>query len=840
MSKSKNHSFNLLLYVQNSFFKNEFAQIRAKATLNEILKQIPQYRWTYFAPKIVKNAIFLTIELEKIAKNTPNVIDKYSEVAKINAQLWEALAKLKESTSEKTALINAAVNYEIAGYQANAMCIAKKIVNPLLKLENPTLLDLCSLFIQRRLIQLNSLNKKVQIESKSDFKDQLIEKMALAFIGKGFSYALNFLMGGIESSLERAIDNLENAKKLYTSISLVEETNLIQSIICLICVMKRKSTWTLLSGLLPDKPRWPRYLKLLARGLGTNILKSRSISELWESQITALKSGLLSSNTNKIVRMPTSAGKTRIAEMAIVHTLVNNQGAKCVYIAPYLALISELQQTFSNLLSNLGYRVSTIIGTYESDDFEEFLFKKTDVLIVTPEKLDLIFRVLPDFLENVQLIVLDEAQIITEERRGIKFELLITRLKKLLINARFLVLSAVISDETLEDFVKWFNASQTDDLIISNYRPAIQKYAKFEWFHQTGSIQFVRNENIYPEEDSENMGEYIPGVIKQEVFEYTNPKTGRLKRELFPDMTNKSQIAAELSIKFSELGSILIFCSQANFVEYVAKALQKRLALMISIGQGVPNIFQISENTRSFLLAKEWLGEKHYVTQCLKRGIAIHHGKLPTILRKAIETDFRQKNFQIIIATNTLAQGVNLPIRTVIIHSCSRWISGRSERIKARDYWNIAGRAGRAGEETEGLIIHIVRNRKDQSDFDYYRRRKENVEPIKSSLYQNLVKLMRERLSEDAIDSLKADLNPEILALLVEESLNTIKTDFVQDIIQQSLVKVQADRKSYSTQKLESFFIEIKNKIIENVPDPKLRATFNLTGLTERNFRPFS
>ena len=133
--------------------------------------------------------------------------------------------------------------------------------------------------------------------------------------------------------------------------------------------------------------------------------------------------------------------------------------------------------------------------------------------------------------------------------------------------------------------------------------------------------------------------------------------------------------------------------------------------------------------------------------------------------RTAIETDFRQRNLRVLVATNTLAQGVNFPVKTVIFHSCWRYHESR-ERISARDYWNIAGRAGRAGEETEGLIIHIKTTPADDNDFRYFLTHRDNVEPVESALYRQLLELAQHRLSDEA---LAAELDPEILALLVEE-----------------------------------------------------------------------
>src|SRR5439155_1474600 len=82
-----------------------------------------------------------------------------------------------------------------------------------------------------------------------------------------------------------------------------------------------------------EHTRWRRYLKLLARGVGPDVYSARSISELWPSQIAAIEQGLLDATASKIVRMPTSAGKTRIAELAIVNALVTNPEGACIWTA---------------------------------------------------------------------------------------------------------------------------------------------------------------------------------------------------------------------------------------------------------------------------------------------------------------------------------------------------------------------------------------------------------------------------------------------------------------------------------------------------------------------------
>src|SRR5436309_2103456 len=114
--------------IQDKDFQNEVAQIQAKSLLSEVADKIPNYNWTYISRRVVRNITFATIQLIKFAKDEPENINSLTKEAKKVALVWEALARLSESTTTETALINAALNYELAGYQANALCIAKQLV----------------------------------------------------------------------------------------------------------------------------------------------------------------------------------------------------------------------------------------------------------------------------------------------------------------------------------------------------------------------------------------------------------------------------------------------------------------------------------------------------------------------------------------------------------------------------------------------------------------------------------------------------------------------------------------------------------------------------------------
>ncbi len=537
----------VLSLAQDRGFLIEAAQVQAKALLSEMTGTVPAYDWTYISSRLVRNISMSTFELRQLAQLDPDSINDLNLAARKFALVWQALAELRESTTKDTALLNAAVNYELAGYEANAMCIARQIAPVQDELGRPPLPRICSLFLQRRFIKLRDLAGQTQAEPVDIENDSaaLVEQMGSALVGRGLLSAIQFFLRGDEPALEEAIRIFEDSTRFFVDLNWVEATNLTQSLRSLLPVMARRSTWSLLSPLSPNhQARWSRYLRLLARGVTSDIYRGRSIAELWPSQITALENGLLRQSPAKIVKMPTSAGKTRIAELAIVHTLINSPGAKCVYVAPYRALVSEVEQSFLLLLRELGYRVSSVNGVtedYNIDDLEELLFRETDILVTTPEKLDLLSRARPEFLDAVRLFVLDEGHIIDDAQRGIKIELLLTRLKKKLVNARFLVLSAVVPQETLESFALWLKASPKDDIMSSTWRPSIQRYAIFEWAGKTGVIRYA------PETDIPVLREFVPGVIRQRLFEFINPETHRIGSGVRLMLVAKSLIVAELT-----------------------------------------------------------------------------------------------------------------------------------------------------------------------------------------------------------------------------------------------------------------------------------------------------
>ncbi len=803
-------------------FQSELAQVRSKATLQAIGELQRSPHWTYVANRFARNSAAALYALEAGTLADPNYAVENEKHSRQLALAWESLARLDEGVTRPIALLNAALAYELAGYQANAAYLAKEVLPDPQPDSRADAQALVASFIQRRIIVTEQLaNRLLQFPPDLELPlDVLSLELGEVVLADGLSKACRFFLSGDQSAYHEAMKLLDEATKVFTGLGAPLHSNIAYGIQSVLPLMMKRSTWSQLEGHSRESEVWKRYLTLLARP------RSRGVTELWPSQIKVLESGFLGSDDSAVVRLPTSGGKTRIAEMAIIDTLQRHPEAKCVFVAPYRALAAEVERSMGSVLNDLGYRVSSVvIGSYESDEFEEFLLQTADLLILTPEKLDLVLRLRPDISDQIKLIVLDEVHIMDDASRGIKFELLLSRIKHRLPTIRFLVMSAVVPDSTLKDFAAWL-ANSPDRTVMSDWRPTIQRRARFDWQGTNGVILFERNSEI------SDLDSFVPGAISQKQYRFINKDTRRTNTSKYPKLT-KGDTAAELAYTFSEQGPVLVFCTQRKWVESVCDAiLNKSIRFRELTGESVHPHFVRVETTRSLALAKEWLGEEHIVTQALSQGVAPHHGRLPNVVREAIEIDCRAGHYKVIVATNTLAQGVNLPVRTVIIHSVWRTDAERRKwRITSRDYWNIAGRAGRAGQETEGLVVHITLDDKDRRDFNHYGNIG-NLEPVSGALYQLLQQIVSSRISDEAIENAAATLDPEILAIAVEEEVEAANTYEWITSLEKTYITQQSRTQNINIDPLVKSAQLAAEKVFDRAPEASWRRIYAQTGLS--------
>ena len=192
-----------------------------------------------------------------------------------------------------------------------------------------------------------------------------------------------------------------------------------------------------------------------------DIFQQEGITTLHPPQSEAIRKGALDKK-NVVMAVPTAAGKTLIAELCLLKTILHENG-RALYIAPLKALASEKYQDFKRKYERLGIAIGTATGDLDSPtkDLDQY-----QVLIATAEKIDSLMRTKSArLIHNLSLIILDEVHFIDDEHRGPTLEIMITRIKQMKPDIQILALSATISNA--QEIAGWLNA----DLALSHWRP---------------------------------------------------------------------------------------------------------------------------------------------------------------------------------------------------------------------------------------------------------------------------------------------------------------------------------------------------------------------------------
>jgi hypothetical protein len=266
MNNKKNWLTEIKSTLENEIFKNESAQIKSKALLKELLSNITSYekRWTFDEYRIVKNLIALNFALEQIPSSDFE-LSEFNEYALQIARLWESIGKLKEITDSSFAYINAAIAYEIAGFHANSLCLAKDIlIQKNFEDDTYNLEYLTLLFLQRRLIRLKTICKQILLPSKKfESKYELLFNAGMAKSGEGFINISNYLLTGKEAYYDTCLKAFDDSMTLFFHIKAINEYSLISSIKSLLPIIKSRSIWTLLGSIASENQLFYFYLDLI-------------------------------------------------------------------------------------------------------------------------------------------------------------------------------------------------------------------------------------------------------------------------------------------------------------------------------------------------------------------------------------------------------------------------------------------------------------------------------------------------------------------------------------------------------------------------------------------------
>jgi helicase len=414
----------------------------------------------------------------------------------------------------------------------------------------------------------------------------------------------------------------------------------------------------------------------------TKILKENGYTKLFPPQKTAINSGVLGKK-NFVLSMPTASGKTLIAELCMLKAIITEKG-KCLYVVPLRALASEKAEDFKKKYSQLGIKIGIATGDY---DIPSFHLAKYQILVATAEKVDSLLRFRASWLsEKITIAIFDEIHYIDDISRGPTLEILITRMRQVNPHLKILALSATIKNAN--QIAKWLKA----DCILSQWRPVPLK----EGVYHNCQIYF---------NDGETKKIIIPSVSKE--LGWIVCKTIR------------------------ENGQVLVFVNTRRSTQSTAREIGK--VLQIHLNQELKDKLKVLSNS-----IKKSIGEETDIdsklTEVIKSGVAFHHAGLRYSQRKIIEDAFKQNLIKVICATPTLAAGVNLPARQVIIRDYRRYETGLgSHHIAVFEYKQMCGRAGRPKYDKYGEAILIAKS-KDELDILFEEFINAEPEPIISKL----------------------------------------------------------------------------------------------------------
>jgi len=444
----------------------------------------------------------------------------------------------------------------------------------------------------------------------------------------------------------------------------------------------------------------PRYT-----GLDAGVWQSASrgpgfIKEFWPAQRLLGEKGVLK-GLSAVVQMPTSAGKTKSAELIIRSSFLSKRAKLAVVIAPFKALCREISRSFEKAFENDSITVNELRDITNIDESEtsflKFILgdnyankKEHTVLVSTPEKLVYLLRHEPLLSSQIGLLIFDEGHQFDSEKRGVTYELLIASLKNSIqLDAQSVLISAVMANaETIGD---WLNGERGVSIQGSKLLPSIKSVAFFSWLTEMGQLSYLNQDN---DQDS---GLYVPRIVQQINL---GKRTRETKDRLFPDKEKPQTISAYLGLKLSHQGPVALFCGDKRSVTSISKMLIEYYERGLKLPQPRESADGVELDKIAFL-AELHFGKEHIHPKAIKMGLLPHSSNIPNGIRISVEWAMENNKGNFVVCTSTLAQGVNLPIKYLIISST---LQG-GKKISTRDFQNLIGRAGRSGYHTEGSII---------------------------------------------------------------------------------------------------------------------------------------
>lgn len=436
--------------------------------------------------------------------------------------------------------------------------------------------------------------------------------------------------------------------------------------------------------------------------------EDKGVFELLYPQRESIIEGQLFNPAHRaiVVNLPTSSGKTMIAEYRILQAL--NQfrrneapGGWVAYVVPTKALANQVFIQLNKDLSAIGIKVEKASGAIELDGFEQHLIQGNgndttfDVLVTTYEKMNLLIRQgLGTTAERpLVLAVVDEAHNIEEEARGLTLEFLLSTIKNDCQDANFLLMTPDIANS--QEVVDWLAGDRGNviNLELDWWQPNERVVGAIE-VNGRGKNYDLFLRTLHTEKGTYEIGESIP-LHHFENAELTKSSISN----------SKIRLASCISAEILSLDSPIIVLAADPAETYT---------IAESLYQKSNSHFERDEEIELLIrLVRSELSEDFPLARFLERRIAVHSSAIPDEIRFLIEDLMANEKLQALVATTTIAQGINFPISAIVVGSYAYKSKKGTKDMPTRDFWNLAGRVGRAGQDNMGWVGLAVRNDQD-------------------------------------------------------------------------------------------------------------------------------
>ena len=538
-----------------------------------------------------------------------------------------------------------------------------------------------------------AFEKKYLDKDKENAPSKALELASLYHLAKSVELVGNFqLQGRPADIIERLVFHFDHAIQYAESGNIIELNLILRMLKPTFNKMISNSIWAVANIV---NSRIKDFVDLLIKA-------SPPIIEFMRPQrFSILEQGLLDPAHRAIViSLPTSSGKTLIAEFRILQALnlFSQENGWIAYVVPTRALVNQITLRLRKDLGQhpLNLKVEKMSGALEIDAYEyELVTSKNDfnILVTTPEKLGLLIRqnVEGSLKRPLVLVVVDEAHNIGSIERGVNLEVLLSIIKKDCQRANFLLMTPFIPNP--EDLGRWLDPQNYKSISVDVHfwKPNDMVIGMFYGLPKDTTVTTYFKPLITSNETM---------VIDDQII----VKEGQKCKLSATDLNIKYKLTALLASQLRHHDSILILARSKKDTYKIANLLYN------DMNEEEPADEKI-QLVKNFVAAE--LGKRFPLVRYLDKRIGIHHAGLPDDIRSLMEQLMEDKLLKYLVATTTIAQGINFDISTILMATYSY---PGTKYMPARDFWNLAGRAGRVYSASPGTVGIAVKEGIESQD----------------------------------------------------------------------------------------------------------------------------